>query len=748
MKNIDKYEVLEVLGSGSMGTVYRAHDTVIDRDIALKTIRTGIETEPEMRERFYREARSCGRLQHPNIVTIYDLGEEATTAFIAMELLEGMDFRKLIDEGREIPVTRKLEWMAQICDALGHAHKHGVIHRDVKPSNLFLTEAGPVKVLDFGIARLTSSRLTVAGNILGTPNYMAPEQILANACDGRADLFSAGVVFFELLVYKHPFRGAMIPQRIVEGEPDSLFDHQSNLPPILENVFARALAKNPDNRYNNAAAFAADLRAILAGMRANPSTISSCDLPSNQMEATVPNVPASSVEPALAPEGEDSAEWRNSEVLMLIPQFEKAIEQKDQASAQRCFDSLLRVTVADGRFNEAIESCRLRLEQLGPQLTPPAGSPAQTQRICVECGAGNRSAARFCIGCGANLDEVQAKPVEAVPPGPLSGLSETVFDRTTLYKPDDPGIAPVAPASEVPKQSMAQPAKQGASPVSAKGIMAHRRILIPAAIAIVAIGIVLLGLMFRGYPTEPASATARVSTANLVVHAEESAGSNGLYSLRHGDTVNILKLPEDKSQEWVRVQSVVNTTAKAPGFARLAELSPLAGRDVSSAMKILEVSFPVTPGSPATMERVEALKALAAKYPGTPEASSALAEVEKSNPPGNPNPPANPVPGPDPLTKLHEAQGLVAERKFPEAEAAVREFLAEQPDNLEGQQLLKTVQHSRRLTRLRSAEKLWEDAQYDDAEKIVSRVLEEEPDNDAAKQLLQKIRRWRAIQKP
>src|SRR5450432_2135957 len=219
MRNLGRYEVLDELGSGSMGVVYRAHDTAIDRDIALKTIRTGVETEPEMRERFYREARSCGRLQHANIVTIYDLGEEARTAYIAMELLDGMDFRKLIDRRPELPVERKVEWMAQICDALGHAHRHGVIHRDVKPSNLFVTKTGLVKVLDFGIARLTSSRLTLAGKILGTPNYMAPEQILATQCDGRADLFSVGVVFFELLVYEHPFRGAMIPTRIVESEP-------------------------------------------------------------------------------------------------------------------------------------------------------------------------------------------------------------------------------------------------------------------------------------------------------------------------------------------------------------------------------------------------------------------------------------------------------------------------------------------------------------------------------------------------
>ncbi len=241
MTSIGRYEIIESRGAGSMGTVYRARDTVLDRDVALKTIRTGTTVEPELRERFYREAKACARLQHPGIVSVYDLGEADGVAFIAMELLDGTDFRKAIDQRTDVPLSKKIDAMCQVCDALSHAHQHGIIHRDIKPSNLFLLSDMRAKVLDFGIARLPSSHLTVAGQILGTPNYMAPEQILSKPADMRSDLFSAALVFFEFLVYSHPFKSPMIPRRVVEGEPDSLLDYDSSLPGAARQDFcARA----------------------------------------------------------------------------------------------------------------------------------------------------------------------------------------------------------------------------------------------------------------------------------------------------------------------------------------------------------------------------------------------------------------------------------------------------------------------------------------------------------------------------
>ena len=363
MGQVGRYEIIEQMGTGAMGTVYRARDTALDREIALKTIRTGVDVAPEIRQRFYREARACARLQHPNIITVFDMGEVENTAYIAMELLEGADFRRIIQERRSIPVETKLAACVEVCDAIAHAHRHGVIHRDIKPSNLYLTNEGRTKVLDFGIARLPSSRLTVAGQILGTPNYMAPEQILARPSDGRADLFSAAVVFFEFLTYAHPFQSNFIPRRIVQSEPDSLFDGNTSLPVILEKVLARGLAKDPDLRYQSGDEFAADLRTVLDALRGNASpSFSGVQLPSQHAipPTQLQPEPAGSVE---APEGQDSQEWRLSEALRLLPEFEAAIDCRDLARAHAAVFDLDSRLGGDVRFTEAIRLCRSRLDR-------------------------------------------------------------------------------------------------------------------------------------------------------------------------------------------------------------------------------------------------------------------------------------------------------------------------------------------------------------------------------------------------
>lgn len=258
---LGRYELHELVGKGSMGTVYHGRDAVLDREVAIKMMRTGPHVDPEIKERFYREARACARLQHPNIVTVYDLGEYEGIAYIAMELLVGVDWRVLVKEKRVVPATQKLEFMAQVCDGLAHAHRNTVVHRDIKPSNLFVHHGGQVKILDFGLARLPTSNLTLTGRVLGTPNYMAPEQILGQPCDARSDLFSAAIVFFEFLTGTHPFRGELIPRRIVDGEPERLSEISPSMPDSLVDVFARALANPPACRYQDATQFAADLRA-------------------------------------------------------------------------------------------------------------------------------------------------------------------------------------------------------------------------------------------------------------------------------------------------------------------------------------------------------------------------------------------------------------------------------------------------------------------------------------------------------
>lgn len=244
-----------------MGTVHRARDPLLDRELAIKMMRTGPHVEPEIKERFFREARACARLQHANVVTVYDLGEYEKSAYIAMELLVGIDWRRAVRERVPFSQRTKCEFMAQVCDGLGHAHRNGIVHRDVKPSNIYIHKGRQVKVLDFGLARLPESQLTLAGRVVGTPNYMAPEQILGGVCDTRSDLFSAAIVFFEFFTGVHPFQAPFIPRRIADGDPDSLTSVDAGAPQALTRIFDCALAKDPDLRYESAEKLAADLRA-------------------------------------------------------------------------------------------------------------------------------------------------------------------------------------------------------------------------------------------------------------------------------------------------------------------------------------------------------------------------------------------------------------------------------------------------------------------------------------------------------
>jgi serine/threonine protein kinase len=373
MPSLGKYALIQQLGVGSMGTVYLARDSILDREVALKTIRTSSEVDAEIRERFYREARTCARLQHPNIVTVFDLGEQDNFAYIAMELLIGSDFRKIIERRGQIDLILKIDSMIRICEALGHAHQQGIIHRDVKPSNLFLCKNGLPKVLDFGIARLPSSHLTMVGRVLGTPNYMAPEQIRGDRSDGRADLFSTAVVFFEFLTYHHPFQSDLVPRRIVDSEPDSLFDHDSSLPLPLEPVFARGLAKDPDSRYTTGEEFANDLRAVADGLRQNSSPLFS-KFPLPSLRAPVAAAPTTV--PILNPiDVTDPADKTLPQFLRVLATFDSAIESGDLTQAHHIFQDLRGIAGSDERFNESL---RISQGKISRQKSSPESLPGKT----------------------------------------------------------------------------------------------------------------------------------------------------------------------------------------------------------------------------------------------------------------------------------------------------------------------------------------------------------------------------------
>jgi hypothetical protein len=272
-KTLGRYRILGELGRGAMGAVYRAVDPLIEREVAIKTLLPNLPAEvmDEVRERFIREARSAGRLNHPNIVTIFDVGEHDGVAYIAMELLEGKSLQQILKDGKPLPCEITADIVSQVADALDSAQQFKIVHRDVKPANVMVSPSGRVKLADFGVARLDTSSMTQTGAALGSPKYMSPEQVLGQAVDARSDIFSLGVVLYEMLVRRTPFERPTdttvfsLMNRIA-GEPHTpVRKIDPQIPEGFDQILQRALAKKPDQRYARAADMAADLRAVRGG---------------------------------------------------------------------------------------------------------------------------------------------------------------------------------------------------------------------------------------------------------------------------------------------------------------------------------------------------------------------------------------------------------------------------------------------------------------------------------------------------
>jgi serine/threonine protein kinase len=254
-----RYKIIEVLGKGGMGTVYKGLDPVLDRPVALKTIRLDFAFSPsemsELKQRLMQEAKAAGKLSHPNIVTIYDVGEEAGLHYIAMEYLSGYTLEDFIQKKGVLNYRVVAKIIMQTCEALTYAHQHGIVHRDIKPANIMLLDDFHVKVMDFGIARLETTSLTKSNVALGTPHYISPEQLEGGSADKRSDIFSLGVVIYELLTGQKPFQGDNISSlmyRILNHEPTRPSNLNDKTPLVLDRVVSKAMAKNPEERYQNA----------------------------------------------------------------------------------------------------------------------------------------------------------------------------------------------------------------------------------------------------------------------------------------------------------------------------------------------------------------------------------------------------------------------------------------------------------------------------------------------------------------
>ncbi len=268
IETLGRYKILSTIGQGAMGVVYKAVDPMIDRTVAIKTVNLSLnkDDQAEYEARFQQEIKAAGRLNHPNIVTIYDVGRNETMAYMAMEFLEGKELKDILAAGERPAVASTVDWIAQVALGLGAAHENDIIHRDVKPSNIMIVRGGFAKITDFGIARMSASAVkTMTGLILGSPRYMSPEQVIGRTLDHRTDIFSLGVVLYETLTGAPPFDGDnvnAIMYATVNHAPPAPSGTNPDVPTMLDLIVAKALAKTLDERYQSMREFAQDLNEV------------------------------------------------------------------------------------------------------------------------------------------------------------------------------------------------------------------------------------------------------------------------------------------------------------------------------------------------------------------------------------------------------------------------------------------------------------------------------------------------------
>jgi serine/threonine protein kinase len=313
-KRIGRYELEKTLGRGAMGIVYLARDPIIDRLVALKTLRVDLDAEhaEEFRERFVREARAAGRLNHPGIVTVHDVGEDPETSlmYIAMEHVEGRDLKQILSTGHTFRPSEAARIAADVAVALDYAHSLGVVHRDVKPANIILTADGTAKITDFGIARLETSNLTVDGQFIGTPNFMSPEQITGKGVDGRSDLFSLGVVLFTLLTGQRPFGGDTMHEvtlRIVQEPSPIPSTVSTEIPAAFNPIVLKCLEKNPEKRFQTGKELAKVLGALARSLvQRHPDDSGSTSIHHPDLETRIHGTSP----PSVAPTSQVAGLWR------------------------------------------------------------------------------------------------------------------------------------------------------------------------------------------------------------------------------------------------------------------------------------------------------------------------------------------------------------------------------------------------------------------------------------------------------
>ena len=438
---IGKYQIIEQVGEGAMGVVYRAVDPVLNRPVAVKIMNEGLAQDEALRQRFLREAQAAGSLQHPNVVTIYDFGETDGHLFIAMEFIDGTDLEKLLARGSTIPLAAKLDIIIDVLNGLAYAHRRGIVHRDIKPANIRIDSEGHARIMDFGVAHLATSNLTGTGVMMGTPNYMAPEQITSGDVTAGTDIFSVGAVLYELLTNKKPFAADTLHRvlfRIVSDPPPDLLTTDPDLPPALDRVIKKALAKDVAQRYASATEMANDVSAVRSSLGAPRAS------------RTVSQ--RSSIEKALLAQrqlqqGRDVRRWQMisaAVALLFVVGGGSAV--------------FLALKSASARRAEAPPTASAPQTRADSAAARDSVTPAPAQPAVVVAGAPQDSVdPPPAAPRRVERRTVQAPPRQVPPPDPIDSAAL----RTKVALRD---TAPTAPTSPVPQPQQSQSQSQAALP--------------------------------------------------------------------------------------------------------------------------------------------------------------------------------------------------------------------------------------------------------------------------------------------
>jgi serine/threonine-protein kinase len=374
-QTLGRYRIIGELGRGAMGAVYRALDPLIEREVALKTLLPNLPAEvmAEVRERFLREARSAGRLNHPNIVTIFDVGEQDGMAYIAMELLEGRSLQAILRDSGRLAYDLVADIAAQLADALDFAQRHSIVHRDVKPANVMIDSSERAKLMDFGVAYVPSSTMTQTGTSLGSPRYMSPEQVLGMPVDPRSDIFSLGVVLYEMLARRTPFESPgdttvfALMNRIAGMPHPPLRQVDPRIPEAFERIVDRALAKKPEQRFQRAGEMAAELRR--AGTPASPAA----------------HAPAPAAPPPPAAERPAQEDKARRQLLEDLDKFVERFDHEEQARVKAEEQAQLRKEEEMRRWAEEQARKREAFERsLGPTPASELSSTGTMRRAALD----------------------------------------------------------------------------------------------------------------------------------------------------------------------------------------------------------------------------------------------------------------------------------------------------------------------------------------------------------------------------